>query len=30
VVTFIFNYLVRKTLLFAASARALQTSKDSA
>lgn len=30
VVTFVFNYLVRKTLLFAASARALQTSKDSA
>ena len=30
VVTFVFNYFVRKTLLFAASARALQTSKDSA
>jgi len=30
VVTFVFNYIVRKTLLFAASARALQTNKDSA
>jgi len=30
VVTFLFNYLVRKTLLFAASARALQVRKDSA
>ena len=30
VVTFVFNYLVRKTLLFAASARALHANKDSA
>lgn len=30
VVTFVFNYLVRKTLLFAASAHALHTRKDSA
>lgn len=30
IATFAFNYLVRKTLLFAASARALQTSKDTA
>lgn len=30
VATFAFNYLVRKTLLFAASGRALQTSKDTA
>ena len=30
VVTFIFNYHVRKTLLFASSARTLQTSRDSA
>ena len=30
VVTFIFNYLVRKTLLFASSSRTLQTSRDSA
>lgn len=30
VVTFLFNYLVRKTLLFAASSRAVQTRKDRA
>lgn len=30
IVTFVFNYLVRKTLLFAASTRALHSSKDSA
>lgn len=29
VVTFVFNYLVRKTLLFAVSARALHAAKDS-